>query len=95
MEEIIKQFIAATPNQIITYADYMEVALYHPKKGYYMKDRQKIGKSGDFYTSSNVSDIYGKLIAKWYAINAGNLGLPAVVCELGNVCIFKNLKCCF
>ena len=83
MKEIIKQLIAASQNQMISYADYIENALYHPEQGYYMKRRQKIGKNGDFYTSSNVSDIYGELIGKWYARNADKIGLPSVICEIG------------
>lgn len=83
MKEIIKEIIDASPEKMISYAEYMELALYHPEEGYYIKERQKIGKEGDFYTSSNVSDIFGKLIGKWFAKNCGNLGLPPFVCEIG------------
>jgi SAM-dependent MidA family methyltransferase len=83
MKEIIKEIIDASPEKMISYAEYMELALYHPEEGYYIKERQKIGKEGDFYTSSNVSDVFGKLIGKWFAKNSGNLGLPPCVCEIG------------
>jgi SAM-dependent MidA family methyltransferase len=83
MKEIISQFIADSPHKMISYADFIELALYHPEKGYYMKKREKIGKSGDFYTTSNVSDIFGRLIGKWFARNAGILGLQPSVCEIG------------
>jgi SAM-dependent MidA family methyltransferase len=83
MKEIIKEFIAVSPKKMITYADYMQLALYHPEEGYYIKERQKIGKKGDFYTSSNVSDVFGKLIGKWYAKKWRDLGLPPSVCEIG------------
>jgi SAM-dependent MidA family methyltransferase len=83
MKEIISQYIAASPNKMITYAEYIELALYHPQEGYYMKEGKKIGREGDFYTSSNVSNIYGKLIGKWYAKNAASLGLPPAICEIG------------
>ncbi|MBS8264884.1 SAM-dependent methyltransferase [Mesobacillus boroniphilus] len=83
MKELITQFIDASPEKMITYAEYIELALYHPEEGYYIKERQKIGKEGDFYTSSNVSDVFGKLIGKWFAKNFKNLGLPPSVCEIG------------
>jgi SAM-dependent MidA family methyltransferase len=83
MKEIIKQLIAASPNQMISYADFIANALYHPKKGYYMKNKQKIGKDGDFYTSSNLANTYGNLLGKWFARSVGKLGLPPAVCEIG------------
>ena len=83
MKEIIKEYIEASPEKMISYAEYMELALYHPEEGYYIKERQKIGKEGDFYTSSNVSDVFGKLIGKWFAKNSKSLGLPPTVCEIG------------
>ncbi|WP_210365922.1 SAM-dependent methyltransferase [Bacillus sp. REN3] len=83
MKEIIKQRIAATEQQMITYADFIECALYHPEKGYYMKDVPKIGRGGDFYTTSNVSDVFGRLMGKWYANNTGKLNLGRTVCEIG------------
>ncbi|WP_423407389.1 class I SAM-dependent methyltransferase [Heyndrickxia sp. MSNUG] len=83
MKEIISKVIASSPHKMISYAKYMELALYHPSKGYYIKNRQKIGKGGDFYTTSNVSDIFGKLIGKWFATNIGSLDLPPFICEIG------------
>ena len=83
MKELISQFIAESPSKMISYAEYMELALYHPTEGYYIKSRQKIGKGGDFYTSSNISYIFGKLIGKWFAKNISRLDLPPVICEIG------------
>lgn len=83
MNEIIKQLISSSPDQMISYADYIGAALYHPEKGYYMKKNQKIGKTGDYYTTSNVSNIYGYLLGKWFALSAEKLGLEPVVMEIG------------
>jgi len=46
----------------------MELALYHPQYGYYMRqpngeDHERIGWSGDFYTSSDVYPILGRALA--------------------------------
>ncbi len=48
----------------IPFADFMALALYHPKYGYYSSPGEKIGWEGDFYTSSTVHPVFGTLIAK-------------------------------
>ena len=83
MIEYIKQRISDSPLDSISYADFIEAALYHPEFGYYMKDAIKIGREGDFYTTSNISNLYGRLLAKWYSSLVVKHGLPANVCELG------------
>jgi len=51
----------------ISFADFMAQALYHPQYGYYMAPRDRIGKSGDFYTSSSVNALFGRLVARQLA----------------------------
>lgn len=48
----------------VSFRDFMELALYHPQAGYYTSGREKIGEDGDFYTSSYLSPLFGKMIAK-------------------------------
>ena len=48
----------------ITFRDFVELALYHPELGYYNRSRSRIGKSGDFYTSSHVGPIFGWTIGR-------------------------------
>ncbi|MEW6615631.1 MAG: SAM-dependent methyltransferase [Thermodesulfobacteriota bacterium] len=48
----------------ITFAEYMDMALYHPVHGYYNSSREKIGKDGDYYTSSHIHPVFGYLIAR-------------------------------
>ncbi len=48
----------------ITFADFMGLALYHPEHGYYTSGKEKIGKKGDYYTSSDVHPVFGELIAR-------------------------------
>jgi SAM-dependent MidA family methyltransferase len=57
-----------TRNGPIPFVRFMELALYHPQYGYYMRqpggaDHERIGWSGDFYTSSDVHPILGRAIA--------------------------------
>lgn len=52
----------------IPFVRFMELALYHPQYGYYMRqpdraDQERIGWSGDFYTSSDVHPILGRALA--------------------------------
>jgi SAM-dependent MidA family methyltransferase len=51
----------------IRFADFMAQALYHPQHGYYMARRDRIGKSGDFFTSSSVNALFGRLVARQLA----------------------------
>ncbi|MDY6843486.1 MAG: SAM-dependent methyltransferase [Thermodesulfobacteriota bacterium] len=46
----------------ITFSRFMELSLYHHEYGYYNTYREKIGKSGDYYTSPALHPIFGKLI---------------------------------
>ena len=48
----------------ISFADFMAQVLYHPQYGYYMVTRDRIGKSGDFFTSSSVNALFGRLVAR-------------------------------
>jgi SAM-dependent MidA family methyltransferase len=52
----------------------MEVCLYHPTRGYYSRNAEQFGKAGDFYTSSDVHAVFGRLLARhfnemWQALN--------------------------
>jgi SAM-dependent MidA family methyltransferase len=82
MMQAIIEGIKASKLQAISYADFMEKALYDPAFGYYMKYKQKIGKQGDFYTSSNIS-IFAKQWAKFFvSLVEANVTSP-VICEIG------------
>lgn len=48
----------------ISFRDFMEMALYCPGLGYYTSDKEKIGKTGDFYTSSNLTPAFGEMLGK-------------------------------
>jgi SAM-dependent MidA family methyltransferase len=63
-------------NGAIPFRDYMELCLYHEQHGYYRSPRVKIGKDGDFYTSSAVGTIMGEMLAAFAAEQAPELAPP-------------------
>ena len=48
---------------VISFAQFMETALYCPKVGYYERPGAVIGREGDFYTSVSVGPLFGRLLA--------------------------------
>ncbi|WP_084787788.1 class I SAM-dependent methyltransferase [Anaerobacillus alkalidiazotrophicus] len=75
--------IIQNENCMINYADYMSFVLYDPVIGYYMKDNKKLGREGDFYTSSGVHAVFGKAFAHFFLDIIQKEKLPAVICEFG------------
>lgn len=63
LSELISERIISSPDKKITFYDFMQMALYEDELGYYTKDKSKIGKSADFYTSSSVGPIFGQVIS--------------------------------
>jgi SAM-dependent MidA family methyltransferase len=62
--QAIAKCINTSPQHRITFAEYMDMALYHPKHGYYSSDAVKIGfRGGDFFTSSSLGNDFGELLA--------------------------------
>ena len=58
----------------IPFSQFMRWCLYHPEFGYYPTEEIKIGKEGDYYTSSCVHPLFGYLIAKQLSQMAEILG---------------------
>ena len=71
----------------IPFARFMELALYHPRFGYYMRpaETERIGWAGDFYTSSYVHPLLAHALAKQAVQIDGLLGSPTpfTVVEMG------------
>lgn len=61
--DIIRERIRQSPRQAISFRDYMELCLYHPQYGYYSQPKPKIGRNGDFYTSSSIGRVMGEMLA--------------------------------
>jgi len=69
----------------IPFSRYMELCLYHPELGYYSRNAQQFGKAGDFYTSSDVHAVFGRLLARQFDEMWRALGSPEQIAllELG------------
>ena len=69
----------------IPFSRYMEMCLYHPEFGFYSRNAAQFGKAGDFYTSSDVHAVFGRLLARQFDEMWRALGSPeqVVVKELG------------
>lgn len=69
----------------IPFSRYMELCLYDPELGYYSRNAAQFGKAGDFYTSSDVHAVFGRLLARQFEEMWRVLGSPEriVIEELG------------
>ena len=67
------------------FSRYMELCLYDPVEGYYSRNSEQFGKAGDFYTSSDVHAVFGRLLARQFEEMWRALDRPAQieVLELG------------
>jgi len=50
----------------VPFSRYMELCLYDPELGYYSRNAAQFGKAGDFYTSSDVHAVFGRLLARQF-----------------------------
>jgi len=64
----------------LPFSDFMEIALFHKKYGYYMSGSKIIGKQGDFITSPVISSLFGESLSNEFAnLNEG----ASSIMELG------------
>lgn len=60
------EIFATEPGAItgVSFARYMELAMYHPLAGYYTSDRRRVGRDdkADFYTATSFNPVFGDLV---------------------------------
>ena len=54
-------------SSVISFARFMELALYCPETGYYETKRDNVGRAGDFITSVSTGSLFGELLAFQFA----------------------------
>ena len=83
MSEFIKQLIKQSPQKGIPYSEFMNHALYHPIYGYYMKEREKVGKEGDFLTTPHIFPVFAKILSRFFSKSVAEGTVPPAICEIG------------
>jgi SAM-dependent MidA family methyltransferase len=63
----------------IPFSRYMAMCLYDSELGYYSRNAEQFGKAGDFYTSSDVHAVFGRLMARQFDEMWRLLGSPAEI----------------
>ncbi len=72
---IIREEIDASGGRI-SFARFMDLALYHPEYGYYLGTERKPGRGGDFITAPEASPYFGLSLARQMADFWERLGTP-------------------
>ncbi len=80
LESLIRQEISSNQNWI-SFARFMELALYTQNLGYYAGGAAKIGKGGDFTTAPEMTSLFGATLASFVA--SLNLPTPLRLMEFG------------
>ena len=47
---------------LLPFHQFMQQALYHPEYGYYMTQRARLGRTGDFVTAPEMTSLFGELL---------------------------------
>jgi hypothetical protein len=78
MTPLLAQLIARIQSEgPLTFAAFMESALYDRTHGYYGSGRARIGSRGDFHTAVSVGPLFGELLARQFVEMWDRLGRPA------------------
>jgi SAM-dependent MidA family methyltransferase len=75
LREIIRATVSASGP--LPFREFMRLALYHPRYGYYRSGRAAIGRDGDYFTNVSVGALFGTLLARQFAQMWTHLGRPA------------------
>jgi SAM-dependent MidA family methyltransferase len=66
----------------IPFARFMDLALYCPVYGYYEKEKDTLGRRGDYYTSVSVGSLFGELLAFQFADWLIKCGVRSAECGI-------------
>lgn len=67
---------------LMSFADFMDAALYEPGMGYYVAENNIFGAEGDFLTAPEISDLFGICIARQCEQILGEIGASKLL-EIG------------
>jgi SAM-dependent MidA family methyltransferase len=79
--QVLKKIEEAIEKQhgAISFADFMQIALYDPAGGYYRKERKRVGFGGetDFFTATSSAAVFGQLLVEACRTLLGADGPPS------------------
>ncbi len=91
---MLNYFIEITKERAISVSEYVNICLYNNEFGYYKKNKLRVGKAGDFYTSTSLNkEVFEKLLIAAAKKLLGETN--AKICEIGaepEGGIFQNSK---
>jgi SAM-dependent MidA family methyltransferase len=74
--DVIRDRIERSSQHRITFAQFMELALYHPQHGYYARQTSHLGIAGDFVTAAHLGNDFAELLAEQFIEMWQHLGRP-------------------
>jgi SAM-dependent MidA family methyltransferase len=80
--QLIRKEIGHQPSGSISFARFMELALYEPAGGYYTAGLDQFGKAGDFTTAPEISPLFAQCIGRQCQQVFASLG-QADILEIG------------
>jgi SAM-dependent MidA family methyltransferase len=69
----------ASAGDSISFAEFMQLALYEPGLGYYSAGATKLGAGGDFVTAPEISSLFGRVLARQCAFVLDQTGGGSVL----------------
>ena len=82
LDRLVRRVIAQSGPMPVS--RFMALAMQHPEHGYYRR-AAAIGRSGDFITAPEISQVFGELVGLWLAEAWEQAGRPdpCILCEAG------------
>ncbi|MEO5349530.1 MAG: class I SAM-dependent methyltransferase [Magnetococcus sp. YQC-3] len=77
IQTILRQAIVQAGG-CLPFHQFMQLALYHPQHGYYMSQRPRLGRGGDFVTAPEMTSLFGELLTLQCIEIWQRLGQPAL-----------------
>ncbi len=74
LQDAIREAIKSSDSGNLSFAQFMEMALYEPGLGYYSAGSVKFGSQGDFVTAPEISPFFGQCLATQIAQVFSSLG---------------------
>jgi SAM-dependent MidA family methyltransferase len=59
MRDVLRNLLSYGP---LSFRDFVEIALYHPEFGYYLRGEKPVGKGGDYVTAPTLSPVFSYAI---------------------------------